>query len=254
MSQTSKAFPYSSYIPFYVNGLRISNDAVTPNSLLDVAVGSTLDSTGTFQIALNTAAVINSANNGLNGLDTGTIAASSLYAVYLVADPVLQQVSGCMLSLSLTGPLLPFGYSAYALIGYVATDSSAHFLKGYWTGGESAPRLFMYDAPQATAVTAGNATSYTAVSLAALVPAVQGLPVYIESSYVPATAGNALSLQPASGTGAPAVVTGQVATVHVTTQSFLTQSVVSSVPEINYKVGNASDAVAINVLGYWFAL
>lgn len=254
MTQVYKAFPYSSFIPYYVNGLQISNDATTPNSMLDVGIGSALDSTGTYQLNLNAAVVINSANSGLNGLDTGTIAASSLYAVYLVADPVTQQASGCMISLSLTGPLMPFGYSAFKLIGYVATDASSHFLLGYWTDGGSNARWFMYDAPQATAVTAGNATSATAISLVKTVPALANIPVMIYSVFTPAAAGHALSLQPASGTGFPAVVTGQVASVIVTSQSLVMTSLVSSLPEINYKVANAGDAVAIDVAGYRYVL
>ena len=66
--QTSKAFPYQSFIPFYFNGLGLSNDATTPNTKLDVAPGSCLDSTGTFQLTLSSAVVINAAANGLNGL------------------------------------------------------------------------------------------------------------------------------------------------------------------------------------------
>ena len=57
-NQTSKAFPYSSFIPFYVNGLGISNNATTPNTKLDVAAGTCLDSTGTFQMSLNASVTI----------------------------------------------------------------------------------------------------------------------------------------------------------------------------------------------------
>ena len=84
MTQTSKAFPYSSFIPNYVNGLGLSNDATTPNTKLDVAIGSILDSSGTFQLSLSAPVVINAAANGLNGLDTGAIAASMQYAIFPV--------------------------------------------------------------------------------------------------------------------------------------------------------------------------
>jgi hypothetical protein len=254
MTQTSKAFPYSSFIPNYANGLRISNDATTPNTLLDVAVGTIMDSTATFQLALSAAAVINGANTGLNGIDTGALAASKLYAVHLVADPVMQQPSGCMISLSATAPLLPFGYSAFALIGYVATDASSHFLKGYWSAGNGARRTFMYDAPQATAITAGAATSYTAIDLTAFVPAVDNNPVWISSAFTPGAASRTLKLQPTGGTGDAVTITGQVTSVVVSSNSYLFSKLAAGKPEVSYVVSNAGDAAAINVAGYEFNL
>lgn len=253
-NQTSKAFPYSSFMPFYFNGLAISNDATTPNTKLDIAAGSCLDSTGTFQMTLAAPVVINGASNGLNGLDTGSLVLSTVYAVYLVSDPVTQLATGAMISTSLTGPLMPFGYSAWSLIGYIATDASVHFLKGYWKDNDSASRLFLFDAPQATAVTAGAATGYTGVALTKWVPAVPNLEVIINTSFVPAAASRVLDLQGGNATGDQVVITGQVAAVVVTSQKLLMSQLVTGVPTINYKVSNADSNVAVNVAGYRFDL
>ena len=254
MTQLSKAFPYSSFIPYYANGLGISNDATTPNTKLDVAIGSILDSTGTFQLALNAPVVINAAANGLNGLDTGSLAASKVYAVFLVADPVTLQVPGCMVSLSYTAPVLPFGYSAFALIGYVVTDASSHFLKGYWSAGNGSQRLFMYDAPQATAITAGAATTYTAIDLSALVPTLDNLPVWISSAFTPGAASRTLKMQPTGATGDAITITGQVTSVVVSSNNYLYAKIATAKPEISYVVSNAGDAAAINVAGYNFSI
>lgn len=249
-----QAYPYQSFIPFYANGLRITNDATTPNTLLDVATGTILDSTGTFQLSLTSPVVINAAVVGLNGIDTGTLAASTVYNVYLIADPILLKPTGAMISLSYTQPYLPTGYGYFAKIGYIVTDSMSHFLPGFWSNGNTTDRLFMFDAPQATAVTAGNATSYTAVNLSALVPAVDYLRVWIQASFTSAAAGHTLSLQPFGGTGAPVVVTGQATAGVFTQNNLLFSRLNAGVPEINYKVANSSDAVAINVVGYEFGL
>lgn len=237
---------------FYANGLQITNDATTPNTLLDIGTGSILDSTGNFQLELTTALKVNTATLGFGGIDTGTVAASTVYAVYVVFDPVDANLPGAMISLSYTGPLMPFGYSAYALIGFVTTDASVNILKGYWTGGNTASRLFFYDAPQATAVTAGHGTTPTLVDITKWVPKFNNKPTWISTSYVPATAGNTLKMQPSAGTGFPVTVTGQVATVAVTTNSLLMSSLVSGVQGINYELANGSDAVAVNVAGYQF--
>ncbi len=245
--------------PFlYMTGLQLSNDATTPNSLLDIAAGQCRDSTDAFDMLLPSAITINTAVNGAGGLDTGTIAANKMYAVVLIADPVSGNATNAMFTLAPTAPVMPFGYSAFRLIGYVAIDASSHILKGYWTAGNSGNRYFFYDAPQATAITAGHATSYTNVDLTKFVPLVNNLPVWIATSYTPATAGNTLKMQPGNATGDAIIITGQVNSAVVTSNNLLLAQTVaiSSVnsPVINYKEANASDAVAINVAGYQLAL
>lgn len=236
----------------YANGLALSNNATTPNTKLDVATGSILDSTGVSQMILSTAVTIDTGTTGLNGLDTGVLLASKVYSIYLVSDPVTAQATGAIASLSST-PLLPFGYSAYKLIGYAVTDASVHFLKGYWTAGNSTSRLFMYDAPQATSVTTGSATTATGVALTTLVPAVNNLPVWIYTDATPSAASRTLSLTPGNATGIAVKITGQVATVHVTSNSLVLSQLVASVPTVNYLwSAGGGDAVAISVAGFEF--
>lgn len=246
--------------PFqYINGLGLSNDATTPNSLLDVAPGNALDSTGVFQLSLPAAVKVSNLVNGLNGLDTGAVAASKVYAVYLVNDPVTLLPAGCMLSLSYTQPLMPYGYSAFLLVGYVVTDASKHFLPGYWTAGNTTARSFTYDAFQATAVTAGASTSYANVDLTKWVPLQNNTPVSVYTNYAPNAAANTLSMQCGNGTGDQVIQTALVVagTAHMTAlNTVLAQTVAISTvnsPTINYKVSSSSDAVAISVAGYqWF--
>lgn len=243
---------YGKNLPSYANGLGLSNDATTPNNIIDIALGTCLDSTQTFQLSLPAAITINITLAGLNGLDTGSVAASTVYAIYLVADPFHNAATGAVFSTSLTGPTMPSGYGAYSLIGYCATDASKHILKAYWTAGNTGNRYMMFDAPQATAVTAGNATSYTAVDLTKWVPAVNNIPVWIASAFTPAAAGHAFKMQPVNGTGDAVIVNGQVTSVVVNSNSMVFAQIAGSKPEINYLVGNGSDAVAINVAGYEF--
>lgn len=244
--------PFQSNPFLYINGLEISNNATTPNTKLNVAAGQCRDSTDVYQITLDDAVTIDTGNVGLNGIDTGVLEASKVYSVHVVSDPVSGQSTGAMVSLSSTAPYLPFGYSAFRLIGYIVTDASVHFLKGYWSGNNNA-RLFMYDAPQATAITAGAATSYTAITLTALVPAANNLPVWFAVDLTPAAASRIMSLQPFGATGDAASVTSQVTAVHVTANLLVLSRLDSGVPKINYKwSAGGSDAVAINVAGFQF--
>lgn len=237
----------------YANGLRITNDGTTPDEIIDIAVGSIMDSTGVYQIEVDSVLSPDITDDGLNGLDTGTVAASTVYAVHLVADPVTQQAVGAMFSLSATAPLLPFGYSVFALIGYVVTDATSDILLGYWTAGNSGRRTFMYDAPIATAITAGADTSYTAVTLTTFVPAQINTPVYIAYDMTPAAASRIMSLTPFAGTGDAFSATSQVTAVHVTGNAYVLSTLDSGAPKIKYKwSAGGGDAVALNVAGYDF--
>ena len=248
-NEQSLSYQYAPY--YFSNQLQISNDATTPNTKLDVGVGTILDSTATFQLTNAAPIVIDATHTGLNGLDTGALAASSIYCVYLVADPVTLQTTGAMVSLSYTAPLLPFSYSAFSLIGYVATDASSHFLKGYWTVGNGSSHLFMYDAPQATPITAGASTTAAPVVLTTLVPAVNNLPTWLAVDATPSAASRTVEFTPGNGTGIAAKLTGQVSAVHVTGNVLVLSQLVTGVPTINYLwSAGGGDAVAINVAGY----
>jgi hypothetical protein len=255
-------------LPFlYINGAQISNDATTPNTVLDIAAGQMRDSSNTYDMNLgnfngqvngsapeNVVTLLNAAVVGFNGIDTGALAASKVYHVYVISDPVSGNPSGTLLSLatSVVGPLMPFGYSAYRHIGWAVTDSSSHFLLGYNAGNDNA-RLFMYDAPISVGTTASS-SSYATVDLTKFVPLVNNIPVIFNAS-ISGTAADTLSLQPGNAVAASVVITAAVSSqalqqqVLVMAQNKLVSSVLS--PTINYK-NSGTDTIAIAVDGFWY--
>lgn len=255
----------------YINGLVVSNDATTPNTVLDISAGAARDINNIMDLTLGvnnpnlegaTVAaplLLNAANNGANGLDTGTFAASTVYAVYIIGDSRYYQPTAAILTLaSNASPLMPFGYDSLRLIGFAVTNSSTHFLP-FYASGSKAQRAFIFDAPQATAITAGAATSYTAVNLITLVPNINNLEVLFNVAYTPAAASHTFDMQPGNATGNATVTTGQVAAVVLNENGLVVlaqPTVISTVssPTVNYKVSNGSDAVAINVAGFNFSV
>jgi hypothetical protein len=193
--------------------------------------------------------------SGLNGLDVGTVAANKVYYVYVIAALNTPNLPGVVASLATpdVGPTLPIDYQIYRLIGHVITDSSSKVLFGYHSGNSNS-RTFTYDAPQATAVTAGNATTYTDVALDTLVPSDKDVPVYVSTAFTPGAAGRTLSLQASGSVGDQVTITGQVTSVVVTSLNKVIQNPVDALPAtkptIAYKVSNSGDAVAINVAGF----
>ena len=257
----------------YINGLGISWVSATE---LQVAVGICRDSTNQNDISvglpLNVAqtgtgeepvaagsgpVIINVAVQGAGGLDTGTIAVSTVYGVYALGDSMNVNLGSAILSASQSAPLIPYGYDMYRLIGYATTDGSGNLLLGYWSAGNSSLRTFTYDAPIATSVTAGASTSYAGVDLTEFVPAVDGTSVSVAYSFLPGNAaGDALYLQGYNSTGDAVKITGQVTSVHMTGNATVLAQLHSGAPEIKYKVTSASssEAAALNVASYTVSL
>ena len=72
---------------------------------------------------------MNSAVNGANGLDYGTLAASTNYGVWLIGDSRGYNPVAAVLSLTSNAyPLMPLGYDSMRLIGFADTNSSTHFV------------------------------------------------------------------------------------------------------------------------------
>jgi hypothetical protein len=83
------------------------------------------DSSNTYKTTRSVSLAINSAASGANGLDTGTLAASTWYAVWVIYNPTAQTTAG-LLSLSATAPTMPSGYTMKARVGWIRTDSTAN--------------------------------------------------------------------------------------------------------------------------------
>ncbi len=106
-------------------GLEISNNAIAPNTQMDISAGQCLDSTHIKKIISDEIITINLATTGANGLDTGSIAPSTTYHFFIISKED-GTVAG-LASASLT-PSLPTDYDYFQRRGSVKTDSSSHLL------------------------------------------------------------------------------------------------------------------------------
>lgn len=251
MTQFNAAVPVYGVLGPTIVGMNL---AWASNTTLTATAGHCVDSLGenTITVAANT--TINAAATGLNGLDTGSLAASTFYAVFAIGDPSGRNPGGFLLSLSGTTPVMPAGvnqgtsYGMFRRIGWVLTNSSSQFLKFYQEAADDSVRFMQYDAP-ISVLSAGTATSYTAVSLAAAVPTTCGQ-VTIASALTPNAASDTASIQPSGATGDYIVQVGQVAAVVTRLQYEILPLLVSGAMKIAYKVSTGSAALTIQVQGY----
>lgn len=256
----------------YISGLSISPASTT---LLSVAPGAARDSTNSIDMVVGLqnyfnnvnpvpqfqnfqpGLLINSALNGANGLDTGTIAASTQYAIYLIGDSRNYNNAAAVLSLtSNQAPLLPSGYDSYRLIGFIETDGSSHFVYATHKPQNIAGLLQYYNSPAISVLSGGNATSFTAIDLTtnSAIPTTT-LPNVIVSLLVvftPAAAGDVVQFRPtgSSATGNLPTITGVTAGIAQTQYLQVIAGVGSSKPEIDYLVTSSSDAVSVSVASW----
>lgn len=246
---TIQNYPGSVVAQPWISGLVVSNDTTSPNTVLDISAGICRDSNNIVDLTVginntnfegqfvSAPLFLNAATTGLNGLDTGALVASTVYAVYIIGDSTYQHPTGALLSLASNAvPLMPAGYDSLRLICYWSTDSSAHFVLAYQLGNGS-QRTLRYVTP-IQVLAGGAATSLTGVNLSTLLPLVNNLIVYYLSLYSANAAGNNLNLTDGASAGGtytyPAAVAGGIAATSANT--FLLAQVVSGVIQVKYSV------------------
>lgn len=114
---------------------------------------------------------INSTALGANGLDSGTLAASTWYSVWVVWNGA---TAAGLLSLSASAPTLPGGYTHKARIGWIRTDATAN---KYPVAFVQSGRAVQYKVSQVIASgVAGSVAvpTWVSVGLASVVPATAG--------------------------------------------------------------------------------
>lgn len=258
----------------YIQGLQLSAATPLAATVIAVSPGAARDSTNSIDMVVglqnyfnidNPAVVfdgyqaglfVNSAVNGANGLDTGTIAASMQYAMYLIGDSRNYKNTAAVLSLtSNTAPLLPSGYDSYRLIGFWQTDGSSQFVYAtHKPQNISAGLLTYFNSPAVAVLTGGTATSFTAIDLTtnSAIPTttLPNVMVTLLVTFTPVAVGDTVQFRPTGSTA-----TGGLPTITGTTAGFAQSQYInviagvgSSKPEIDYKVTSGSDAVTVSVV------
>lgn len=257
----------------YVQGLSISPASTT---LLAVAPGAARDSNNIMDMVVglqnyfgNTnpaiqavgyqpGLLINSATTGVNALDTGTIAASMQYAIYLIGDSRNYNNTAAVLSLTSNypGPVMPTGYDSYRLIGFIETDGSSHFVYATHKPQNISGLLTYFNSPALSVLSGGNATTFTAIDLTtnAAVPTttLPNVIVTLLVTFTPAAAGDVAQFRPtgSTATGNLPTIVGVTAGIAQSQYIQMIAGVGSSKPEIDYLVTSASDAVSVSVAAW----
>lgn len=219
------------------------------NNVMDIEVG-TPNIEGTNPVAAPI--VLDCNKNGINALDTGTLAATTMYAIYVIADSRYYLPTGAIVTLASNSmPKMPTGYDSYRLIGYWSTYSAGYWMQGAYVGVGN-DMTFRYLQGETAALSSGNATTNnTFVGLTALVPPVNNTLVTFLTQFIGSAANHFFRIGAPilSGYGSGGWLFGYSP---VASQSFCYQGntisqMVSGVPTIGYSVSNSADALSLYV-------
>jgi hypothetical protein len=216
---------------------------------LSVNSGYCRDENNIIDIELTDAVTLDTSVVGLNGIDTGSLSASTQYTIWVIADSAGQNETGVILSLAANdSPTLPFGYDSVRKIGHAFTNGSSHFLNFYTTGLNST-RTFYYDSAQLL-LNGGSATSPTDVDLG--IDEVVSGPniVHLIYSYTPSNASNEAHLKPSGSSGTVIPVINTSGTNDVKNVMYV-MSNVSESNGVQYDV-DSGDTLSLWLLSFEF--
>lgn len=146
-------------------GYQVVNTGGSANTELTVTANnaSMVSATGLSIQRSGVSVIINTAVVGANGLDTGSLASSSIYYVYLIDNG---SAPAALMSLSSTSPTLPTGYTFSCRLSADFTDSSTHLgqivtLGRRTTFSGAVPSTFMNATIQGTCFSTATALTFS---------------------------------------------------------------------------------------------
>lgn len=230
----------------YITGLQLTR---TGNATLTMGAGQARNNSNVNDIALPELVTLNTATSGANGLDTGTIAVSTKYAVLVIASSTVAADTAAMLTLTPDSPYLPADYDMYMRVGYVYTDGSANLVIGRWEGN-SADRTFWYDALVSVG-TGLTSTTFAAIDVSTAVPYI-GTTAILQTTFNANAAGDTFAFRPSgsSSTNGNVILSAAAAAADEVKQCLAEVGFVLTVPSIDYKV-TASGSLSVSVAGYY---
>lgn len=219
--------------------------------------GLARNSADTFDINLSADQVINFATVGANGLDAGTIAANSWYAIHVIADSTGSHATKGLASLSATAPTLPSGYDIFRRVAWIRTESGAadiiNFAQNVY--GNLREMTYIDNASYVTLLSSGSATTFTGTSLAAGMPSTS-TSANVRFIFNPATAGNAFYFRPTGNTTSIANCINKYSFGAGTGINFngLAKIITNVSQSIDYSVTEGTDTLSLIMYSYYDAV
>jgi len=228
------------------SGLAMTSSTATT---MTFSPGAVTDSTNSQTIIVPTATTVDLATNGLNGLDTGTVAANTPIYVYAIADSSDDLPAGLIASINEVAPTLPTGYDRFALVFATFTINASATLPLMRTSGNNANGLLVQYETIIAVVSGGTAATFTAVDLTTPVRALPSIPGIQATFSAQNSAAGTSAIRPTGNTTATSanapfrLAAGGLATGWA---EIITGTNVGADPSIDYLVSAGNVSIYVN--------
>ncbi len=219
----------------------VSNQALTVKLDNTFVVFNPVNGTS-LSISANISLSIYNNVQGVNGLDTGSVASSKGYHVFVIYNPTTQTVAG-LLSLSPTAPTLPTGYTYFRRVSYASTESGNYNFNPFnqW----NYDYYFIPEIIDQTVITSG---SPTAIDLSYCVPPNTIAPIGFFSLVMNWTSGNvgvALGFS-----GAAFIIEATNIAFLSNTKSYATMPIITSQTVYCWQLGGGTGSGQLRIVGF----
>ena len=256
-SDVNKPVPGSRNSAPYITGLTASMNGTTPTTDLVLLAGACSDSNNIIDMVVPSNIAISATYEGVNGIDSAAaLTASSIYYVYVIGSSNGFKSPQAILSKTATGPALPDGYDCWRMVDIKITGGASTFLLSY-TNVTELGREFIYDAP-VIVLNGGTANTFTAVTLANVVPPIDGIDVRFIASITPVAstgAGDTINLRPtgSSSTGY-ATLSGSVAAKAQIADLECIAFLATGAAKVDYTLTATGDAASLWVKSFTYSV
>lgn len=211
------------------------------------------DSTDAYDISFSGQLVADLSLSGAGGLDTGSEAASTPYALFVIADTVTENTPKVMFSLSGTAPTMPSGYDIFRLVQWVGNDSSSDMIGFKQSGNGTTKKVYYLSmGSDLLVLTSGTATSFTDVDCSALVP--EGVTEILTTWAFVNTAASDFCRVRDKDSPSTDLNLFRLGIISPNNAIFSTPMTCDSDRKIQYNVDGASSSLSIYILGYTLEL
>lgn len=252
MSSADKVKLDANHLPLgYVSGATLT---WASTSTVTVGTGGVIsrlrDSTDNMNIQFSGTLTANIAIAGAGGLDAGVEAASTWYAVHIIADSSLVNPVTTLLSTSATAPVMPAGYDRFRRVGYVRNNAASNFMRFIQSGGSN-DRDYYWDEERVNVqpLSGGNAIAYTTISLAGSMPPMSTL-AYLTAAFDSSNPAHETNLRPLGSTATATVFFVRFGLNTTGVQTNPMNMPTDSSQRIQYKVSAVTNSLDIFVSGY----
>lgn len=191
--------------------------------------------------------ILDVSKNGVNGLDTGAIAANTWYSIYIIGSSRNLKPTAMIATLSSNSrPYLPQGYDTFRLRTFFKVDNSSSIVRfNALYDGARIEYNFLEDV---YALTGGNVSTLTEIIVDSSTPPVQTSIMNFGFGFTPTSAGNVFEIQPNDYQGATGQkYSAQVASIPLFGQGSVFVNNNGTNRTVKYKVGGT---VNIQVWGF----